>query len=486
MVQFKEFRVGDLFDVMNNPQLDKKHFTFSSRGEYPYFTRTENNNGILGYVEYLDEQHKIPGNSLAVGMISMQFHYMSHDYYAGQFTKTLLPKFAGFDELIALYFITELNARSAYYRGYLVREFANRVSDTLLLLPCTASGELDFKYMAKCMSELEMESIAVFESCLSEIGLDDHELNRDDEAVLAQNVRTAEFRMGDLFEKLKAPYKGSGKKQDNVSKTKNEEFSLPLINCKFGNNGVMYYGREEDFTFYENVLSIIYNGPPTEGQTYFQDKIGVYTDAYLVGLKDGRQMSREIGLYLTAAVNASIHNERDRKYSRGNKATWENKVENDIIVLPVTAAGSPDYDYMAAYIRAQQKQAIAEAVKLKDRIVTDTSKPTSKDDDEHARDDIDEEAQQQINMLDAVEAEEPPIRGLASNGFKMSGVDAVREQVLKSLEGLRVGDAVRHADIGYGKVVDMTEATITVRSGRHGDYTFTYPDVFAIGLMERA
>jgi hypothetical protein len=90
---YKNFYIKDLFDVINNPQLDKENFVFSKSAEYPYFTRTENNNGILGYVEYLDEKHKIKGNSLTVGMISMRFHYMQHDFYSGQFTKTLIPKF---------------------------------------------------------------------------------------------------------------------------------------------------------------------------------------------------------------------------------------------------------------------------------------------------------------------------------------------------------------------------------------------------------
>ena len=117
---FKDFCIKELFDVINNPQLDKGNFVFSESAEYPYFTRTENNNGILGYVEYLDEEHKIRGNSLAVGMISMKFHYMQHDFYAGQFTKTLIPKFQGFDEKIALYFMAILNKHSAYYQSYLV------------------------------------------------------------------------------------------------------------------------------------------------------------------------------------------------------------------------------------------------------------------------------------------------------------------------------------------------------------------------------
>ena len=185
------------------------------------------------------------------------------------------------------------------------------------------------------------------------------------------------FRMGDLFIKLKSPYFGEGKKQDNVSRCRTKEYSLPLINCKDGSNGIMYYGRHSDFTAHKNVLSIIYNGPPTEGQTYYQEIAGVHTDAYLIALKNEMIISLEIGLYLATAINKSIHNIEHKRYSRGNKATWDRKVENDIIFLPVqtNAEGSPiidperkyhtegyipDWNYMQERIAELEQERIAE------------------------------------------------------------------------------------------------------------------------------
>ena len=66
---------------------------------------------------------KSPGNSLAVGMIAMQFFYMTHDFYAGQFTKTVFPKFDGFNERVALYFITLFNHYQIVLQSVLVRDF---------------------------------------------------------------------------------------------------------------------------------------------------------------------------------------------------------------------------------------------------------------------------------------------------------------------------------------------------------------------------
>ena len=105
------------------------------------------NNGIAGYVEYLDEEHKIAGNSIAVGMLQNLFFYMDRDFYAGQFTKNLVPKFKGFNEFIAKYFITWFNKSSVVYCSVLVRDFETYVNSTKLTLPVTETGEVDFGFI---------------------------------------------------------------------------------------------------------------------------------------------------------------------------------------------------------------------------------------------------------------------------------------------------------------------------------------------------
>lgn len=193
-LRFKKFNIGDLFDVINNPQLDKKNFIFSERAKYPYFTRTENNNGIYGYVRYYDDDHLIPGNSLAVGMISMQFHYMHHDFYAGQFTKTLIPKFRGFNENLAMYFIAILNKHSEYYQSYLVRHFKEKISETVVELPVIEHSDLnheytvddiDWQYMEDRIKELEEDRIKELDAYLKVTNLDDYELTDEDKKILS-------------------------------------------------------------------------------------------------------------------------------------------------------------------------------------------------------------------------------------------------------------------------------------------------------------
>ena len=159
-LQWCEFKIGELFGVKSNPQLNKDSFKFTENAEYPYFTRTVFNNGILGYVKYLDEEHKIKGNSIAVGLIAMQFFYMEKDFYAGQFTKTIYPKFENFNKYIAFYFISLFNAnRQKYLKDFVVKNFEKDFTNTSISLPINSSGDIDFVFMETFIKVIEKEVI---------------------------------------------------------------------------------------------------------------------------------------------------------------------------------------------------------------------------------------------------------------------------------------------------------------------------------------
>ncbi len=161
-IKWKEFKLSDLFEIKGNSQLNKDSFVFKEDAEYPYFTRTVLNNGIAGYVEYLDEEHKINGNCLAVGMLGMQFFYMEKDFYAGQFTKRAIPKSFTLNKRRASYFISMLNKYQQVFQSVLVRNFETVFYDTKIQLPIK-EGEIDFEFIEIFIAEVEAEHITELE-----------------------------------------------------------------------------------------------------------------------------------------------------------------------------------------------------------------------------------------------------------------------------------------------------------------------------------
>ncbi len=351
---FEKCKVGSLFELKGNPQLDKENFVFSKISSYPYFTRTAFNNGIYGYVDYFDDAHLIKGNSLAVGMMGMKFFYMPCDFYAGQFTKTAFPKFQGFNKRIALWFISWLNKSSKKYLSVLVRDFEKNFSETEIEVPRHSDGTLALDFMEARIKEMEEARIKEMDAYLKAAGFEDCELTVEemDSLVTLKNVETNKFKIKLLYEKVELEKKAFDKRRDS-RQIPDSKYSLPLVNAKHGDNGIMYYGDPNVFDSVEMTIDIVQNGAIATGDVYPQpQRTGILWDAYLIQASHHRDNTETL-LYFSTAIAKSIK----KKYTYDNKAYWD-KVKEDKIVLPVTSSGEIDYKFMETYIRAQEKLAI--------------------------------------------------------------------------------------------------------------------------------
>ena len=168
-----------------------------------------------------------------------------------------------------------------------------------------------------------------------------------------------------VFAKCK---KDNFNKREDTSTVPNQEFCVPLVNAKLGDNGIMFYGRKSEWDTQEMCIDVIQNGAVATGKVYAQPhSVAVLWDAYLIKpLQD--ILSEETLLYLTKCIEKITR----EQFSYDKKATWE-RVKTCEITLPVTADGKPDFDYMERYIRAIEKLTIASVVKYKDKVI-DTTK----------------------------------------------------------------------------------------------------------------
>ncbi|MBR3482580.1 MAG: restriction endonuclease subunit S [Neisseriaceae bacterium] len=385
--KFEEFRIGDLFEIKSNPQLNKDSFRFSANGEYPYFTRTVLNNGFAGYVDYLDEEHKICGNSLAVGMLGMQFFYMKKDFYAGQFTKTAFPKFKGFNETSAQYFIVLLNKYQKVFQGVLVRDFEELFNDSLIQLP-TQNGEIAFDYMEAYIKELEADRVKELEyekaqqlkAYLIATGLKDYTLTKAEQAALEifekyikinnwgkpylpavdcsqqKSVQFQEFKIGELFEKIdRGDIFQQGRLQDN-------EGGINFIAQNDSNNGFVKRVSSDNYrVFLENSIVI---GRQT-GITYYQKDKFVTTDGLLV-INNPKIINNEFnGLFITSLLSRQL-----LAFCYTHTVSAKKLVEVKI-QLP-TQNNAIDFDFMHTFIRAIEKIVIKEVVEWADKKIQAT------------------------------------------------------------------------------------------------------------------
>ncbi len=359
---FKEWRIGDLFVLKSNPQLDKDNFVFSDNARYPYFTRTVFNNGIFGRVEFFDNEHLIKGNSIAVGMMGMQFFYMRDEFYAGQFTKTAYPKFPEFNERIALYFISLLNRFQKKYLGVLVRHFEETFYNTEVFLP-TFNNEPSYSYMEQYITMLEEEKMLQVDKFLNDSGLNDTTLTAEETAALEKfrngEVKFEERKIGELFDKIKV--NGLKYKVKELECKHDDIFNLPALTAGIENQGLSCFVPRANATILKNVISVSANGANTGVMFYQPNEFTVLQDSYAMKHINKEDTSKNEYMFFVSVLQKTVRG----NYTWSEKAGWE-RIKTENVSIPLTADGNIDYSFMQHFISAQEKLAIKGVVKYKD------------------------------------------------------------------------------------------------------------------------
>ena len=143
-------------------------------------------------------------------------------------------------------------------------------------------------------------------------------------------------------------------KNRDISKIKNDEFNLPLVNAKHGDNGIMYYGRKKDWQCCDMCIDIVNDGAVSTGDVYAQpQETGVLYNAYLIKPKIDKK-SRYHLLFYSRCIEKTIK----LKYGYENKAGW-GKIKNDIIQLP-KKNNQIDFEFMESFVAELEAQRVAE------------------------------------------------------------------------------------------------------------------------------
>lgn len=155
------------------------------------------------------------------------------------------------------------------------------------------------------------------------------------------------FNVGDVFAPLDLRITNPDfKKRTGLSTERTDTHSLPLVNAKHGNNGVMFYGRPEDFQSAENTIDIVKNGAKATGDVYAQpQRTGVLWDAYLVMPVDEDARNTEALLFLSAVLQRTIK----ERFGYDDKCVWK-QVRALEMRLP-SKDGRPDWAYIAEFMR---------------------------------------------------------------------------------------------------------------------------------------
>ena len=378
---WKEFRLDELFDnPIRGTRLVKEQ---RIAGDIPLITAGFTNQGVAGFIS--NEEQKTFNGGLTIDMFGNCFF---RDYVFKADDNILVFDSEDISKEAKLFIMTSINKATnglySYSNQYRMKAFDN----TIIKLPVTSSGEIDWQYMQERIAELEQERIAELEHYLVASGLNDYELTEEDKSILATELfngddatelpsenscrkEARKFKISDVFDLCK------GKR---LIKSEHIYGNTPFIGSTDSNNGVTgYIGQEPIFS--GNAITISYNG--SVGQVFYQENDFWASDDINVLYLKNHVLNALLYGYLSGALKKA-----GSKFSYSYK--WNLKrMKETLITLPIQTNADhtpiidpenkyhpegyiPDWSFMEKYIRAVEKVVIKDVVDWKDEEIKKT------------------------------------------------------------------------------------------------------------------
>lgn len=364
--QWGEFKLDDLFEFMGSKQVKSQHNLIETDKEngIPFVVQSNQNNMVKCHVtkESLTDNNEniYTGNVLVLGVVTPVASYQAEDFGASQ---SIILKSDKLNPLRGQFLVSVIRSVIESKYNYTNIPGIQKYKQDVIPLPLKPStdpsnytqADIDWNYMETVMSRVTTRAKERLASLPQPT---------DKKKTPVDTSAWGEFVVGELFDKCDLKrIKPDFNKHADLSSTPSEEFNLPLINAKVGNNGIMYYGRSSDWEAETMTLDIVNDGAASTGMVYAQPQAtGTLYNAYQIKLKPSVHQNLTVSqlLFLATTTQASIQN----KFSYENKAIW-NKVKAETIKLPLKPSASPsnytqediDWDYMENFMKTIEEKA---------------------------------------------------------------------------------------------------------------------------------
>ena len=319
--EWKEFKIGDLFDNFHGRRLTNAN---RKNGNIPFLTASEINQGVSAFLknEKLDKYK----DSITIDMFG---HVFFHNYECSGDDNIYFFISEKLSNTIKR-FISQCMQNSCYRFSY-GKQFRQKFADKLIiLLSVSENGEPDFDFMENYIHELEQEKLSEYKTYAQKLV---SELSYQDIEPL-ENKEWKAFLLTDLFETIQR-----GKR---LTKEKQKDGSIPYVSSSAQNNGVdNFISNGTGVRIFENCLSLANSG--SVGSCFYEPFKFVASDhiTHLRNLKNTKYS------YL---FTATLLNRLSQKYNF-NREINDKRISNEIIILPITSHGKPDYIYMEQYTK---------------------------------------------------------------------------------------------------------------------------------------
>lgn len=148
------------------------------------------------------------------------------------------------------------------------------------------------------------------------------------------------YKIGDLFDIERGKVKGLQQKETGT---------VPVIAAARQNQGIAGFYNVE--SLFENKITISCNGAGCGSTFYHPYKFNINGDAIV--LSEKIEISDSVKQFIACILDATFI----KKYSYEEKCSAD-KAKNEVIKLPTSIDGNPDWDYMEKYMKDIENKVI--------------------------------------------------------------------------------------------------------------------------------
>ena len=315
-----KFRVGDLFETFHGERLKKSD---RIEGSTPFVTAGSENQGVADYIV----TEKKYSNAITIDMFGNCFYHDGILFGDDNIYFLISNNISKYSKL----FITTIINSTLKEKYSFSHQFRQKDLDTLTInLPSTPDNFPDWQYMENYMKEITKLAAKRVEKVKEE--KPKYKIDTKD---------WGKFRVGDLFTVYLGDY-------NNPKFLTEDENGIPLVSATAINNGISgYYKKTSD-------LKVITKNKITWGKQcpyfYYQ------TTDFITGQGTYYLDVSALSFYTSLFICAVLNNEISQKYDYNNCLIGK-KLSEEIILLPITTKGSPDWQFMEDYMKNIMEQA---------------------------------------------------------------------------------------------------------------------------------
>ncbi len=325
---WKAFTFEELFIVNRGKPLYKQYMEL---GNIPYISASAVNNGMSAYTKSPNRK----GNMLSLaydGSVGATF-YQPSSWFASEKIVSIELKDRPFSRELALFFSRVIEHQKTKYNYGYKWSVGIRMMRGKVVIPITEDGTPDYDFMEQYIKEREEKLVEKYKTFISnnyQIGGVLPELNSKEWKV---------FFITDIFPTIQR-----GKRLKSADHIDGQ---TPYVSSSAMNNGVdAFVSNEKSVRRFSNCLSLANSG--SVGSSFYEPFEFVASD-HITQLKN-----TNFNAYHYLFI-ATITSRLSQKYNF-NREINDYRISREKILLPITADGTPDYEFMEQYARAVMYQ----------------------------------------------------------------------------------------------------------------------------------